>query len=87
MNGISKTTLSGIAGFVILAVCLGMWVVGKVTFVEAAQAITVLGLAAISLGLIAAKDSNAPDAQVSVRQVGDEIRLKATAQDVPEVKG
>lgn len=85
MNGISKTTLSGIAGFVILAAVLAMWVLGKVSAVEAAGAIATFATGALSLGLIAAKDDSAPDAQVNVTQVGDEIRLEATAQDAPDI--
>jgi hypothetical protein len=68
----------------IVAACLAMLVMGKMNVQETVFAVGLLASAVISaFGHIFAKDANAPDAQINVTQVGDEIRLEATAQETP----
>ena len=57
MKDISKTSVAGIAMLMVVAACLVMLVMGKLTVGEAAIAI---GMLASALGHLAAQDANTP---------------------------
>ena len=81
MNGMSYTTVIGYARILVIMGGFALVATKQMTLLDATAAVTfflgVLG----SVGFFAAKDASAPDAQINVKQVGDQITMKATAED------
>lgn len=80
----SKTTVMGVIGLLIIVTCLTLLVLGRMTVAECALAIAALGGAAGKVGLLLAKDDNAPDTLATVTTTQGEGRASVAINTTVE---
>jgi hypothetical protein len=86
MNGISITNVIGYARIAVILGIGGALITGRMDLLTATATLAFLQSSLGALALFYTKDDKDADAQISVKQVGDQITVKATAQDVSTEK-
>lgn len=81
MKTFSYTSALGYARLLVILAGFLLVATGRMSLLDAtASVVAFIGILG-SVGLVKSKDADSPDAQINVRQVGEEIRIEATAQE------